>query len=182
MSSKLELRTLYLRPDLEATQLTVSTRNVSGLLHEAILRVCEQQHLDDRVEADRCLRGVILHELKHAPEEQYGLPMPLDERARKAAERMLAMEGPLATILDASGLTRRTAERLFAKETGLSPGRWFRLARLTQSVITLANGSSVETVSLAAGYQSPSAFSQAFKAVFGISPGQGRQSANQLRP
>jgi AraC-like DNA-binding protein len=174
MSSHLELRTLYLRPDTAVTHAAVKAMNVTGLLHEAVLRVCEQQYLDDRIEADRCLRGVILHELTRAPEGKYGLPMPRDDRARRAAEKMLTMEGSLTAIFDASGLTRRTAERVFARETGLSPAQWFRMARLTQSVIGLAEGTPIDTVSLAAGYQSRSAFSQAFKAVFGFSPGRSR--------
>lgn len=146
--------------------------NVSGLLHEAILRVCERQHLDDRRAADRSLSGVIAHELAISERTPHGLPLPSDDRARRAAEAMLAGAGSLDAVFKGSGLTRRTGERLFARETGLPPARWFRIARLTQSVIALAGGAPIDAAAHQAGYHSRSAFSHAFKAVFGFPPGQ----------
>jgi len=173
-SSRLELRTLYLRPGLTPDMAAPDALNVSGLLHEAIVRVCERQHLDDRHQADRCLCGVIVHELAISQRTRYGLPLPSDARARRAAEAMLAGAASLDAVFNAVGLTRRTAERLFAGQTGLSPARWFRIARLTQSVIALSDGAPIDTVAFQAGYQSRSAFSHAFKSVFGLSPGQSR--------
>ena len=176
MSSDLELRTLYFRPDPLIVNLSRRAINVSGLLHEAILRVCQQHRLDDRSEADRCIYGVILNELKGSSATGYNLVMPIDDRAKKAAKKMLAADSDLKDALTYAGLTRRTAERIFAKQTGMSPAQWLRMSRLTQSMIALASGEPINKVSHDAGYQSRSAFSQAYKSVFGIPPGESCQN------
>ncbi len=49
-------------------------------------------------------------------------------------------------------------------------GAWCRQARLLLSLPALAAGRSVLDVALSHGYDSPSAFSAAFRRAFGISP------------
>jgi len=171
MSSDVELRTLYMRPDGFSKRLILYAINVTGLLHEAIIRVCEKQQLDDRSEADQHLYGVITHEIKNAEANEYNLVLPSDARARKLAERLLNFRGNLKAALKGSGLNRRTAERIFLAQTGMSPAQWLRMARLSQSIIDLTNGDPIDEVATKAGYKSRSAFSHAFKAKFGFSPG-----------
>lgn len=171
MSSDVELRTLYMRPDEFSQRLILHAMNVSGLLHEAIVRVCEKQQLDDRIEADQYLYGVIIQEIENAEKNEYSLVLPSDARARKLAELLLSFRGNLKSALEGSGLNRRTAERIFLSQTGMSPAQWLRVARLSQSIIDLTNGESIDEVTIKTGYKSRSAFSHAFKAKFGFSPG-----------
>ncbi|MEO1029651.1 MAG: helix-turn-helix transcriptional regulator, partial [Pseudomonadota bacterium] len=151
--------------------LEVHAFNVSGLLHEAIVRVCQLHQLDNRIEADQLLYELFIHELKTAETHDYDLVLPKDVRARTLAERMLKSRENLQDALNSSGLNRRTAERLFSAQTGMSPAQWLRTARLSQSVISLVNGESIDEVALETGYKSRSAFSHAFKRKFGFSPG-----------
>ena len=171
MSSDVELRTLYVRPSSVFPKLKVHAFNVSGLFHETIVRVCQLHRLDDRIEVDQLLNKLIIHELKTAETHDYDLVLPKDVRARALAMRMLTSRENLQDALEGSGLNRRTAERLFASQTGMSPAQWLRTARLSQSVISLVNGVPIDEVALKTGYKSRSAFSHAFKRKFGFSPG-----------
>lgn len=53
---------------------------------------------------------------------------------------------------------RRTLERLFRNETGLSFGLWRQKARMLDSVRLLSEGESVTDAALDSGYNSVSAF------------------------
>jgi AraC-like DNA-binding protein len=69
------------------------------------------------------------------------------------------------------GVTRRTLERRFRDETGMSFGMWRQKARLLDSIRLLAEGKSVTDTALGCGYSSVSAFIAAFKDTFGFTPG-----------
>ncbi|MEL7128453.1 MAG: helix-turn-helix transcriptional regulator [Pseudomonadota bacterium] len=177
MSSELELRTLYFRPGLLDHPTKHVAFNVTGLLHEAIVRVCDSGWLDDRQEVDRALSTIILKELNVAPPAGHSLVLPVDRKARQLAnvlladvERKLSLEEACSMV----GISRRTAERKFRNQAGLSPAQWVRRARLSDSLIQIAGGATIEQASITAGYQSRSSFSEAFKKVFGFPPGETR--------
>ena len=69
------------------------------------------------------------------------------------------------------GVARRTLERRFRDETGMSFGMWRQKARLLDSIRLLAEGKSVTDTALDCGYSSVSAFIAAFKVTFGYTPG-----------
>jgi AraC-like DNA-binding protein len=69
------------------------------------------------------------------------------------------------------GLARRTLERRFREETGMSFGMWRQKARLLDSIRLLAEGRSVTETALECGYASVSAFIAAFRSTFGHTPG-----------
>jgi hypothetical protein len=58
----------------------------------------------------------------------------------------------------------------FSDETGMTIESWRQKARLVHSAAALAEGASVTNASLASGYDSPSAFSAAFRRQFGVTP------------
>jgi len=100
--------------------------------------------------------------------------MPRDPRALRVAVGVQADPGPAtatAALARAAGASRRTMERLFRNETGMSFGRWRQQARLLQAMRLLARGDGVISTALEVGYQSPSAFIAAFSAALGITPG-----------
>jgi hypothetical protein len=92
-----------------------------------ILRVMELAALDSRVEGHARLLAVLLDELRDAPDTPLLLPMPADMRAGAIARHVLADPAEaddLDSLSRRFGTSRRTAERLFRAETGLSFGLW----------------------------------------------------------
>lgn len=173
MSSGLQLRTLYFSPAFASVRIEIGAVAVSGLLHEAILRVCEYGYLDIRNDANRCLGAIILSELQREDLSALALVLPSDIRARKLADLFLDDKPggmDMATLCAKAGLSRRTAERLFLGETGLPPAQWRRFAALSEALVNIAGGDRIEHAAYSAGYQSRSAFSEAFSRTFGIAP------------
>jgi len=174
------LRTVYIRPD-RASTVTASLRvlDVSPLLRELLLEVVRIGVLDDEREEHRGLASLVLAEVGKARQLGLALTLPVDTRARAVADRVcraLSMAGednaPLAELTRGTGVSPRTAERLFVKETGMSFGRWRQQARLQFAVRRLSQGVAVTTVAFECGYDSVSAFIAMFKRALGSTPGQ----------
>jgi AraC-like DNA-binding protein/quercetin dioxygenase-like cupin family protein len=180
MSSRLQLRTLYLPPQEKDAPQGVCVVPVSGLLHETVLRVCAQGVLDRRVELDRCLAMVIRAEITFRDPGGFTLLQPKDKRARKLADFFFdatRVGVPLDALCERAGLSRRTAERIFQAECGLSPAQWRRLAALSEGLVSIAGGATIDQAAIAAGYQSRSAFSEAFSKAFGFPPSEARRQS-----
>jgi AraC-like DNA-binding protein len=182
MSSRLQLRTLYLRPHVDDARADACIVPVSGLLHEAILRVCAQGVLDERIDHDLCLAKIIRAEIAFHDPGRLVLQEPRDARARKLSGFFLdaaCVDVPLETLWARAGLGRRTAERVFQRECGMSPAQWRRFAALSGGLVSIAGGASIEDAAVAAGYQSRSAFSEAFSTAFGFAPGEAKRQTLQ---
>ncbi len=148
--------------------------SVTPLLRELILRIISMPALDSRVEQHRRLLAVLLDEMRAAAVEPMMLPLPLDSRALAVAERVLVNPGDeegLDRLSHRCGASRRTIERLFRSETGMSFGLWRQKVRMLDSVRLLSEGKSVTDAALDTGYASVSAFIAAFKVTFGCTPG-----------
>jgi len=173
MWGEVAMRTLYLPPAVEAPG-ECFVLSVTPLLRELILRVIECPALDSRVPAHARIAAVLLDEIARAPVTPRSLPIPADPRAAAVAHDVLS--GPAANaLLDdlgrKHGAGRRTLERLFRADTGMSFGMWRQQARLLHSVSALAEGKPVTEAALDAGYASVSAYIAAFKRTFGCTPG-----------
>jgi len=148
--------------------------SVTPLLRELILRVIDMAALDSRVPEHQHVLDLLLDELGRAPVNPLVLPMPADSRAQAAARYVLGDPSCAATIGSTArrcGASRRTLERLFRNETGISFGLWQQKARLLHSIRLLAEGKSVTDAALETGYASLSAFIAAFRRTFGYTPG-----------
>ena len=170
------MRTLYLAPRLVGDRLPArpAVVQVSPLIREAILHIVERGMLRWQIAADVRLAEVVVDLLAAVPAAPLELRDPRDPRARRAAECLrsadaeeLSIEGLAAAV----GASRRTLERLFLRDTGMTLGRWRQQARLLRALEMLAAGESVTRVAYDVGYQSPSAFIQVFRTRFGTSPG-----------
>lgn len=179
MWGTVEMRTLYLSPPLTGFEYgECRVVEVVPLLRELIIRTVERMGLDSRAAHDSRLIGLLEDEIQcamaaaeHSP---LALPMPGDERAVALARHVL--DRPLAggTVEDLAkehGIARRTLERRFREETGMSFGMWRQKARLLDAIRLLAEGRSVTDTALDSGYSSVSAFIAAFKGTFGYTPG-----------
>ena len=167
MSGRVAMRTLYFRPArIRGLPRRCCVVGVSNLVRELVLHACAHG-------ADRHVGALLAHLLHALPALALELPMPSDLRARRVAERLAVAPGTdrqLASLCRDAGASRRTIERLFLAETGLSLGRWRQQARLMQAVRLLGGGTSVTAVAFEAGYTTPSAFTVAFRKTFGAPP------------
>jgi len=177
MWGKVGFRSLYFPASLNATALEGSecrVLSVTPLLRELILRIIEVGALDGRISAHRNLSSVLLEEMALAPVTPVSLPLPEDPRARKVAGHILSCPSSgdsIDALARRYGASRRTLERLFRRQTGLSFGMWRQKARLLDSIRLLAEGKSVTEAAFDSGYAGVSAFVAAFKRTFGYTPG-----------
>lgn len=167
MSGRVAMRTLYFRPALVGElPRKCCVVAVTNLVRELILHVCEDG-------ADPLASALLVRQLHALSTLALELPMPCDDRARRLAERLALEPGSqtaLASLCRDAGASRRTIERSFLAETGLSLGRWRQQLRLMHAVRLLGGGASVTEVAFDAGYSTPSAFTAAFRKAFGATP------------
>lgn len=173
-SGRVSLCTLFLRPTLSRGRLPrrCVSLDVSPLVRELVLHAAQRNTLRRDRAADRRLAGVIVDQLVTLPRAPLRMPMPVDARARAAADLLAATPAaPLARVAHGAGASVRTLERLFLRETALPLGRWRRRARLVVAVRRLAEGASITEVAGDVGYATPSAFVAAFRRELGTTPG-----------
>ncbi len=177
MWGQVDMRSLAFPATLQAPALMHTecrVLSVTPLLRELILRVVEMSALDTRNSTHQHLLDLLLDELHRASVNPLHLPIPADPRAAAVADHVLAHPSAgqdLDLLARRFGVGRRTLERIFRNETGISFGLWQQKARLLDSIRLLAEGNSVTEAALDAGYASLSAFIAAFRRTFGYTPG-----------
>ncbi|MGC2270306.1 MAG: helix-turn-helix transcriptional regulator [Candidatus Acidiferrales bacterium] len=174
MSGRVAMRTLYLRPRLaKSLPRDCCVVNVAPLLRELVLHACTAGALMKRTGWQRHLVEVILDQLQTIQMLPLQLPNPSDSRALRIAGLLLADPSdrrPLTEFCKAAGASKRTAERLFQEEVGMTLGKWRQQLRLMQALRLLAEGAKVTHAALEAGYSTPSAFISMFRKSLGATP------------
>jgi AraC-like DNA-binding protein len=171
--SRVAVRTLYFAAGLRVLPVDVRAVNVPALARTLVLHAVQScpLRLDDAVQA--ALLTVLTDQLRRLPQVGLRLPWPRDPRAADAARTILADAAiGLSDVAGRVGASRRTLERAFAADTGLSLGAWRRRANLLNSLDSLAAGRSVTATAVAAGYTTPSAYVAAFRRELGHTPHQ----------
>lgn len=179
MWGTVEMRTLYFAAALTRFQShECVVLEVAPLLRELILRTVERIGLDGRAAHDARLIGLLEDEVESAiaaaADSPLVLPMPQEDRALALAHYLIGQplsSDPVNELAQRHGVARRTLERRYRDETGMSFGMWRQKARLLHSIRLLAEGRSVTDTALDCGYASVSAFIAAFKGTFGYTPG-----------
>lgn len=174
MSGRVSMRTLYLLPRLcKSLPRRCLVINISSLLKELILHACAFPKLRKRVASERHIIDLIVDQLKTVESIPVQLPHPTDARARKLVEKLSANasdQRSLADLCSECGASKRTMQRLFDEETGMSFSKWRQRLRLINAMQRLAAGESVTTAALEAGYNSASAFIAMFRKQLGTTP------------
>jgi AraC-like DNA-binding protein len=178
-----QLRTVAFGVHVNPLGLTQPTvLSVSRLLRELIIALTDDpaRPLDEQ----RDLKRVALHQLRPAPALQFHLPQPGDERLRDVTAILAEDPGSDRTLAElgrAVGAGERTLSRLFRAETGMTFPQWRAQLRLHHSLTLLASGLSVTATAITCGYSTPSAFTAAFHATFGTTPGTYRKDLAHAR-
>jgi AraC-like DNA-binding protein/quercetin dioxygenase-like cupin family protein len=180
MSGKVAMRTLYLSPRLKGA-LPSECRVVPmpPLLRALVLKIIALGGLDRRAHRERHLLEVLVDQIAELPADPLRIERVRDARADQVARRVLEAPGERATLealARRSGASKRTIERAFERETGMTFGRWRQHVRLVLGLRLLGAGQPVTRVALEVGYDSVSAFIAAFRKAFGTTPGRYLQS------
>ena len=174
MSGLVAMRTLYLKPRLaKRLPRECCVINVSTLLKELILHACTVRALTNSVKWQMHLVAVILHQLEAVQMVPLQLPNLSDPRLVRIAEILTGHprdSRTLAQLCKRTGAGKRSVERLFQKEIGMTFGRWRQQLRLMQGMRLLAEGAKVTHAALESGYRTPSAFTSMFRKALGITP------------
>jgi AraC-like DNA-binding protein len=165
-------------PDI-LTGRIVSVESPLGKLGAAILQQAADMELAGDGPAAARVATSIVDILAAAFETEAG--MDLNENPRhvnlldRAKSHILAnLDDPdldTDSLVDVLGVSRRTLNRLFARE-GTTPIRWLWQQRLERGRVMLESGAKarVTDVALSCGFSDFSHFSRAFKTEFGLSP------------
>jgi AraC-like DNA-binding protein len=174
ISGVVAMRTLYLKRELAAHLPSgCCVLNVSPLLRELILHTCMLGRLDRTVPWQRHLVQVSLDLLQTIQMVPLQLPNPSDLRARRVADALSVSpseRASLAQLCTKAGASKRTIERLFRENLGMTLGKWRQQLRLMEAMRLLAGGAKVTHAALEAGYSTPSGFIAMFRKALGTSP------------
>jgi AraC-like DNA-binding protein len=147
--------------------------NVSPLLKELILHACTLASLKKTVQVQQHLIDVIIDQLEAIQMVPLQLPAPSDPRAIRVAKLLSADPSDrrtLAGICKVAGASKRTVERLFQEDVGMTFGKWRQQLRLMQAMRLLAEGAKVTHAALESGYSTSSAFISMFRKTLGTTP------------
>lgn len=157
---------------------------VSGLLREAVARTASWT--GDVLDAGQArLAGVILDEIRTAPQAALGLPMPQDARLLKVAQALSDRPDDgrrMEAWAEWAGIAPRSMTRRFMAETGFSFTEWRQRVRLLRALELLAAGRPVTAIALDLGYDNVSAFIALFRRVFGVTPGRYEAWMREAKP
>ena len=174
MSGLVAMRTLYLKPRLaKALPRDCCVINVSTLLKELIFHACTVRTLKKSVKWQMHLVAVTLHQLEAVRTIPLQLPHLSDPRLVRIGEILTSNprdSRTLAQLCKGTGAGKRSVERLFQQEIGMTFGKWRQQLRLMQGMRLLAEGAKVTHAALESGYGTPSAFTSMFRRALGITP------------
>jgi AraC-like DNA-binding protein len=174
MCGSVKIRTLYVDPDSSACLPSAScVLAVSPLLRELLIAAVRIPRDYDADSRDARLLRLLLDELRTHDVVALHLPMPENSKLRSLCQSIMESPDDTATARqwgERIGVTAKTVQRMFMRETGCSFAQWRRQARLLHSLELLARGEKIIDVAYCSGYTSQSAFTAMFRKNFGITP------------
>ena len=169
----IQMRTLYFDANLPELPKECAVIGISSFFRELILEILKEPrsyHAGNR--ADH-LAALIRMELSAMPILPLHLPWPKDQRLRKICTSLRKhpnLRNSVELWADSIEVSRRTLERLFQKELGMTLSDWRTHLLLLEAQVSLAQGHSSARIARALGYESQSAFIAMFKKYFGVPP------------
>lgn len=173
-SGTVAMRTLYFKPRLaEKLPRDCCVIGIFSLLRELVLHVCALRTLKKTIKWQGHLIAALLYQLEAVPTVPLQLPHLADPRLVRIAEVFTKDPGDertLAQLCRVGGASKRSIERLFQQEVGMTFGKWRQQLRLMQGLRLLAEGAKVTHAALESGYGTPSAFISMFRKALGVTP------------
>jgi transcriptional regulator GlxA family with amidase domain len=150
---------------------------------DMFLHLVERDH--GSVVVNRICEKAIAYRMRSAGERQR---LPLHSRVKLNHKAVMKVIGLMETSLDdpmsvedlaaSSGISRRQIERLFERELGRSPNRYYLELRLERAHLLLVSTDlPVVEAAVACGFVSPSHFSKVYREAYGCAPHQTRLAA-----
>ncbi len=174
MPGPVSMRTLYLRTRLVVRPESYSAvLYVTPLLRELIVETVRVGQLRMRDPYECALRDVLIAQLQKASPMPTFVTLPREPRALAVAQAILRNPGvskTMATLCAEVGVSVRTIERAFLKESGINFESWRRQVRLKKAVELLVSGCSVKETAWEIGYSQSSALVELFRETFGTTP------------
>lgn len=151
------------------------------LFEEAFTRNCGRQAL-----LDRLFEAVLIQILRCLMEDGLvqtgmlaGMAHPQLRRALVSIHEQPARDWSLEELADQAGMSRSVFANTFRERIGCTPGVYLQRWRINLAQQAIARGRALKFVATDVGYGSEAAFSRAFKACAGMSPGQWRAARRQ---
>lgn len=147
--------------------------HVTDVLHALAQRAISWENKSRLTPEQARIIAVILDEIRHAQQDYFHLPLPLDPRLLTITEAILADPASGRTLNEwakIGAMSGSSLRRRLLKETGMNFSHWKQQARLASALEMLIQGTPVSLVSDALGYASTSNFIAMFRRVFGDSP------------
>lgn len=146
---------------------------MSALVRE-LIRACANGYGHYAADSEQGrLATVLLDQVKKLQSAPTEIPIPQDRRGQHLAEILkteLDNRQSVEELAARVGASDRTIMRIFLDETHMSFGTWRQKLRLISSIEMLAYGESITNVAGNVGYESPSSYVAAFRAMFGTTP------------
>jgi AraC-like DNA-binding protein/quercetin dioxygenase-like cupin family protein len=165
------MRSAYVRPSRCPINWTVPTPVSASPLLAELIGYLEDPRLEAGHRANA--EAVLVDLLRPVAMTTIQVRMPADDRARQVADGIAADPADGRTLAEWGrevGASERTLARAFLADTGMSFGRWRTLLRVQAALTALARGEPVGNVARRVGYDSDSAFVQAFRRETGVTP------------
>jgi AraC-like DNA-binding protein len=174
------MRSAYIRPERCAISWAEATAVAASPLLAELIGYLEARDLDGSRRANA--EAVLVDLLEPVPMTTVEVRRPADDRAQRVADGLAADPADGRTLAEwghAVGASERTLARAFLADTGVSFGRWRTMLRVQTALHALADGQPVGNVARRVGYESDSAFVQAFRRETGVTPAAYFRSAAQ---
>ena len=182
MHGDVDMRTLYIDSMGQRKAPPVLTViAVSNLLRELILALTEEPVDYTLGSRAACIASLIEVEISHAEAFTTNVPLPSDPRLQRVCAQLLTDPADRRTLdawSEVAGASPRTLARLFERDLGMSFNCWRQRMRFQNALEALSDGESVSLVAQRHGYNSPSAFTSAFRKVMDFAPSEA--SSRQL--
>ncbi|HGE8325112.1 TPA: helix-turn-helix domain-containing protein [Serratia marcescens] len=146
---------------------------VSPLLRELIAQLATLAPEGAETKRNTLLRALFLEELSLQPQLALHLPWPGEARMAEICRLLVitpADDRGIEAWADSLSISAKTFQRHFTQQTGITFGQWKQRLRLLSSIPLLLAGNSIIHAAFESGYESHSAYSVAFKKLFGVSP------------
>ncbi|MBL4639755.1 MAG: helix-turn-helix transcriptional regulator [Kordiimonadaceae bacterium] len=177
MHNAVEMRSLYIDHERAGCFSSPSPRviKVSPLLSELIQSLTQASLKLRATSRFKLISSLVALEIEEACDLDLFVPLPKDKRLQLLCLTLLQDPSDGRTLDEWSetiGASPRTLARLFQKELGMGFGPWRQRVRFHHALENLASGMPISKVAKLSGYNSPSAFTSAFKGIMGFRPSQ----------